>query len=753
MNNSRPTTACAAVILLLLSSLTAAPGLAQDLYGLCQAWPRPQIDFADPEPGAKVYIDADAARREPPHIHYWGDVLVRRPDAQLRADVLRYTETSRIAHVRGKLRYDLADFALEAQQGWLDLTTDSGEFTDNAYFVYDRHGRGQARRIELRSSDLTVLKRANYTTCDIGAQHWLLRANTVKLHHDRGIGTAYNAYATFYGVPFFYLPYFSFPITGERKTGFLPPSVGSNDDGGNELILPFYINIHPQMDATVTLHHYTQRGPQWLGELRWLTTLGKTVIDAEHLRDQVEDSTRTLHGLRHESRFDNGWEADVTFIQVSDKDYLNDFASSLDVTSASHLERRAQTAYQFGHGSFTARIQDYQTVDETIPDNRRPYRRLPELDFDYETALAGPLHLALESEWVRFQRSQRLDGSRLDVLPSLSLRLERLWGYVIPKLSWRHTQYELTPATATSVLEQDRPTRTLAYSSVDAGIFLERDTAIGPLKLLHTLEPRVFYLNVPYQDQSDIPTFDTGLSTLNMAQLFEENRFTGADRVGDTEQVSVSITSRLLEADSGLERLSLGMGQIYYLQNRLITLRQDLRDQRNNSDIVIEGDITLNRHLKFKSDLLWDTEYELLTKRDFRLEYRQDNRKIFNLSYRVQGNKVTNPDNVAKEIDVSVLWPITRQWSIIGRRFHSIPDDRTIEKMWGTEFNNCCWTFRVVKRALFVEADNPDPLDPDSLGEQRWSVWAQLELKGLTSLGRGIDNLMQDSILGYTPIR
>ena len=729
------------------------PAAAQDSYGLCQVWPRPPVTFTDADPDTPVTIGADAARAAPPEIHYWGNVLVQRPDAQLRADNLIYNENSQIAEAQGDLRYDLADFALEARRGWLELGTESGEFSDNDYFIYSRHSRGKAKRIELRSPDLTVLKGARYTTCDIGSRDWLLRAGTIRLQHDRGIGTAYNAYATFYGVPFFYLPYFSFPITDDRKTGFLPPSVGSSSGGGNELVLPFYINIHPQVDATVTLHHYTQRGPQWIGELRWLTALGKSKIDAEHLRDQVADKTRTLHGFSHEGRFDNGWEADVIFVQVSDEDYLDDFGSSLDITSATHLERKAEATYHFDQGVFTALVQDYQTIDETILESRRPYRRLPELNLEFETALAGPLHLELESEWVRFQRAQRLDGNRLDLLPSLSLRFERLWGYVIPKLSWRHTRYDLTPATPVSVLDEDQPARTLAHSSLDAGIFLERDTAIGPLKLLHTLEPRVFYLNVPYRDQSDIPTFDTGLSALNMEQLFEENRFTSADRVGDTEQVSVSVTSRLLDADSGQERLRLGIGQSYYLQNRLITVRQDARDQRNNSDIVLEGDITLNRYLKFKSDLLWDTEYELLTKRDFRLEYRRDNRKILNLSYRVQGNKITDPDRLIKEIDASVLWPITRQWSIIGRRFHSIPDDRAIERLWGVEFNNCCWTFRIVRRALFVESDNPDPLDPESLGEQRWSTWAQLELKGLTSLGRGIDNLMEESILGYTPVR
>lgn len=677
---------------------------------------------------------------------------MERPGEQLLADSAVYNKITGTLLAEGNIRYETAEFAAVGNNIDLQINSELGEFTDTEYFVFPRHARGSARKILLGNNDMTILKSASYTTCDPDDEDWSLRASTVKLDHDAGMGSAFNARIIFKRVPFFYIPYIRFPITDQRVTGILPPTWGGTSEGGNEFRLPIYINIHPQLDATFTAHNYTNRGTKRDVEYRYLTRFGSGVINTEKLNDEVYGEERSLYKYTHIGELYPGWNIDVLFSKVSDEEFFTDFSNSLGITSATHLERRVLLSHSDSYGSLSIQAQDYFTIDRQAPESSAPYRRLPQVTYALTPIEYGPSVFELDSEAVRFQRQDRTTSKRLHIKPSISFPYEGVAGYIKPKFFTDYTRYDLIDEynpleDANYTRSEEKHSRTIAYHSVDAGIFLERDTSYFKTDYLHTLEPRLFYVNIPYRDQTELPLFDSAPVGFSSAQLFTENRFSGIDRIGDTKQVSASITSRLIRNKDGHELLSGTAGQIYYLRNREVGLNGNSTVESTKTDAILEGEFRPNKRLKFSADFLWSPEFDTITHRDFRIQYLDDKEHVFNLAYREQGNRVTSPDSITQEIDSSIVWSLSPRWSIIGRRYHSLRDDRTTEKLFGFEYNDCCWTFRALRRAAFIPTEDAEEVP---FGTLRYSWNLQLELKGLTSLGKRINELMEEHVHGYT---
>jgi LPS-assembly protein len=728
-----------------LLQLPLPVGAVED-WGLCHQWPKPDLSYpGDSNENAPTILNADSSESQNNEIiKLVGNILAQRPGEKLYADEAIYNKTNNTIDASGNIRYETNALTTLSDSAHINTNTNNGQFLNNQYFVHERHARGASDKIEMLGSDLTILSKASYTTCNVSDNSWILRAGKVKLNHETGMGSATNARMSFKGVPFFYIPYIRFPISSERMTGILIPSYASSELGGNEFMLPIYLNLHPQVDATITPHNYTNRGLKWEEEFRYLIPVGQGTLSMEQLDDEVYNKERSAYHFTHTGAIAPNWGINILSQRVSDKDYFNDFGNSLSATSQTHLERQVTVSHSQGYHNFSALAQGYQTIDESIPEASRPYRRLPQLLYSATPEQSGLLQYKLDSELVRFQRQNRLSGSRLNLKPSISLPFERAAGFIKPTLSLQHTRYEIDE---NNTLSSDRLTRTVPVSSLDSGIVLERDTQIGDTAYLHTLEPRLFYLYVPYRDQSDIPIFDTGTIGFSSSQLFSDNRFSGADRVGDTEQASLSVTSRLLRSKEGTELAHITLGQIYYLNDRKVSLNGNVLDTETKSDIIIEGEVRPLQYLSLRGDILWDTDYDLVTQRDFRLQYMSDNQHIINIAYRENGNRTTSPNSITREIDSSIHWLVNHQWSIIGRRYHSISDDRTMEKMAGVEYNSCCWAFRAVRRAIFTE-DSTATVAP--FGRLRYSWYLQLELKGMTSVGEHIKELMEETIVGYS---
>lgn len=711
----------------------AAEPLVDESWGLCDM-------HAAPKPRAKGSV---SPRELPTHLSadqgfalkdklavFSGDVLVRRGPEQLQADTVIYDQEKDTAQARGNVRYRDENLSVEGDSGHVELEAETGQFDNAKYRLEEQHARGEAVAAIRESRDVLRLKQSTYTTCNPGREAWLLRSSTIKLDQARGAGEMYNATVRFMGVPFLYLPYISFPIDNQRKSGFLIPRIGNTSVSGTDIRIPYYLNLAPNMDATIAARYMSRRGLLMDGEFRYLTRASRGQVDAEYLPDDaVYGKDRAMFAYRHAGSLASGWGTDLNLNYVSDRDYFRNFGTSLGVASTPFVERRFDVTYQRENLSFLGRMQGLQPVDRTLPSALRPYRRLPQLLLTAAWPRgSGALNYRLQSELVRFDQEDKLTGARLDVQPEVSLPWERAAGYITPRLMLRHTRYALDNAVPGA---PENPTRTLPIATLDSGLFFERDLDIGRSSLLQTLEPRLFYLYAPYRDQSALPVFDSAAMDFNTTQLFRDNRYSGVDRVGDANQFSAALTSRLLNRDGGQELIRASIGQIYYMQDRRVTFPGAAVETRPASNIIGEAAVNLTPSWTASADLHWNPHVEETARGSVRLQYQPRRNHILNLAYRYRRDQL-------EQMDISFFWPLHRNWNVIGRWYYSMPDNRVLESLAGLEYNSCCWAFTLLTRSYTTGTATANR-----------ALMMQLELKGLMSVGQSIRTVLERGILGY----
>lgn len=731
----------AATLLVGLPALVpAAEEEAPDRWRLCG--PFQLLGNAVPETGtgseerarqdAPTVVQADRAENIDSRSHLQGNVQLNRADQHITSQELTFDTESADLSTPSGLFYSASGVAISARQAQMNLDIDTGTLEEVAVANREQHAHIAARRLELKGPKLTVLNDFTYTTCNPGAEAWKLRGSEIRLDETEGFGTAYHTRIELGKVPVFYLPYLKFPITDERLTGFLMPTLGTSSESGTEIQVPYYINLDPQYDLTLTPRIMSKRGFALGSEFRYLTrnSHGNLALDWLPEDDEYNGEDRGLLVYRHDSRWQNGWQALAAIEHTTDPEYLEDLGETLSVSSTTHLERRTDLIYRGPRWYFQSRLQGYQTIDDTIAEADTPYRRLPQLSLDLrDPATLGGWRFGLESEWVRFDHRVNERGDRFDLLPSLSYPMERSWGFLRPRLSARYTDYSLSdraPGLATEI------ERSLHTFSLDGGLFLERPVALGDRAFVHTLEPRFFYLRTPFEDQSNLPVFDTTEPDFSMASLFRENRFSGTDRVGDADQISVALTTRLLDANTGREQLRAGIGQIYYYRDREVQLPGNPVATRDRSDLVGEIAVQLPRHWSLSATAQWDPEQERGTKNTLRAQYHPSNQRIFNVSYRFQRDEL-------EQTDLSFRWPLGERWHTVGRWNYSLRNERDLETFIGVEYESCCWAMRLVGRRFLNDDDST----------YNSSVMLQLVLKGLARFGGSVEGILERGILGY----
>ncbi|MDT8387732.1 MAG: LPS assembly protein LptD [Thiogranum sp.] len=714
-------------------------------YAPVSAWamcpPQPARDFVPASRGnreqAETNLAGDLASMSSAGTYTLiGEAEAIRADQRLKADLLIYDQTAATVSVEREVRYDEPDLSLTASYGKLWLDEDRGEFHDTRYRLYDSHARGGAEISYLLEPGITQYRRATYTTCPDDSDVWMLAASKVTMYKERGEGIARHARLDIKGVPVLYTPYISFPIDDRRKTGFLVPSFGSSDNSGFELRLPYYLNLAPNYDATLTPRYLQYRGTQINAEARHMSdgadSHTETIVNVEYLhQDDLVDDSRSRVSVRNASRFGDHLSTNIYYDQVSDSDYINDLGDSLSLASVTHLQRTFRADYNTSWWQAGLSVDDYQTVDETIAPANRPYERLPRLTFNTS---APPnrfgLEMASDSEFVRFDQDARVTGNRFNIYPSVSLPVYRSAFDITPKFGVRYTSYKLD---GQAPGRPDDPSRTVPVFSLDNVLYLERDFELASRSYLQTLEPRVYYLYVDRRDQDEIPLFDTSEPEFTYQELFQENRFNGVDRIGDANQVTLAVTTRLLDSRTGAEKIRASVGEIFYLQDREVTLSgADSIDERK-SDIAGELDMTLSRAWRGKADIVWSPNEQQTQQANTRLQYNPGFRKIANLSYRYR-------NGTQDQIDASVLWPLSPSWHVLGRWYYDIDNTQELETMAGIEYDSCCWGIRLVTRRY---------LDNDGETTNQ-SIMFQFVLKGLTQIGSNIESLLEDGILGYT---
>ena len=452
-------------------------------------------------------------------------------------------------------------------------TVESNDEIDENKYV---RARGTADSVEFEGKDYELFYNTSMTTCAEGNDDVMLMAKEIELDHVNGTGRAKSMKVKFKNIPIFYFPTVTFPITDARKTGFLFPGIGYEDESGMILEAPYYINIAPNRDATVIPRVLSERGVQLYGEYRYLTENSDGILKAEILpSDDVFGDDRHAFSLQHDQDFGKRWDANIDLQDVSDTDYLRDFANDVDVTSSTFVPQRARLNYRGKNINLRAKLSAFEPVNQSISLSSRPYEELPEISLDLKKQSLGAFKFGIDSEFTDFQHddNELVSGTRLRVKPYVILPLEKIYGYVKPKFSLQSISYSLdnNPTGDTS------PSASIPIFSVDSGLFFDRAFERNGNPFLQTLEPRLFYVNIPDEiEQEAFPDFDSGGgSNSSFGHFFRENRFFGGDRVGDTHQISLGLTSRIINDDTGDQRLKLSLGQIFFIDDREVGLTLD----------------------------------------------------------------------------------------------------------------------------------------------------------------------------------
>jgi LPS-assembly protein len=421
----------------------------------------------------------------------------------------------------------------------------------------------------------------------------------------------------FKNVPILYLPYISFPIGDARKSGVLTPEIGSSGRSGNEIRVPYYWNIAPNYDATITPRLLTSRGLQLAADFRYLTERNEGSVTADYLsNDSIVDDSRHQLRFNHRTLWNKSWRNRINFREVSDSQYFEDLGGSLSVSSITHLNRNASVDYYSEHLSFFAQAQDYQTIDDAITPADEPYRRLPQILVNAHWPVSF-LKLGLDSELVNFDRDVGVTGWRFNATPSVEIPISRPGWFFTPAIALDYTRYDLAdtlPGADTDAA------RTVPITSVDTGLVLER--MMSGANRIQTIEPRLLYVNIPYRDQDGLPVFDTIAPDINLVQLYRKNRFLGGDRIGDTEQVSLGVTTRVLDLDSGRELMTATIGQTRYFSDRDVALPGMPVSTFETSDYIAQVRFGLLRNINFDIGHQWGTGENGTTKSEARLQSR-----------------------------------------------------------------------------------------------------------------------------------
>lgn len=712
---------------------TCPPPLSEALRNLDASVEESPPDTADgrieiASDSASLGVDGDA------ELH--GNVRIRQGRRELRAEDVSYRAEGGDFEAQGRVEFDEPLVHIAGTGGRYSALR-GAQFRSAEFELRERSAHGAAELLELTPQGIINLDEVRFTTCPIEDRAWQIRASSITLDTPARLGTGRGARIDFKGVPIVYLPWVSFPLGAERKSGFLFPSVGHTSRSGAQLSVPYYFNLMPNADFTFEPVYYGRRGLDLSGEARYLTHRHAGEISYNYLpRDELEDRYRAFGRLRHRSELAGDWRLVIDAASASDPEYFEDFGLGPEGTSVIFVERFAQLSYRNETWRLAAQVQQFQVFDRELIEPERPYARVPRLvaGGDFGWGRFGPVRFGFDSELVNFQRNFGVTGWRFDARPAARLELAGPGYFVTPSLAWRFTQYALDD---TAPGQPRSPSRALPIASLDAGLVFERLAgASGEQRV--TLEPRLLYLYVPYRDQDELPLFDTTVPDLNLPQLFRANRYVGADRVSDANEVSVGVTSRLLDSASGQQYLAATVGQAFYFETPRVQIPGELVERRQRSDLIAQLALTAYRNWNVDLGLQWNPERSGSERSQVNLQYRPSTDQVVNLGYRFQRERLQTEG--LEQAEVSAAWPLTRRWHAFARFVYSFQDDQPLERFAGFEYRACCWRLRMVGRR-FVSSRT---------GEEDTAVYLQLELAGLASVGSAADAFLEGAIRGYS---
>ena len=662
-----------------------------------------------------------------------GDAEVRRGGTVLRGDRITYTRATDEVEVEGQARVarDGAVFTGPSLRFRVDAQT--GTMPEANYSYAPRRLRGESRSLEFLGEGRARMEGARMTTCQPGDEAWWVQAERIDIDDLDRTATTSAMRIYFHDLPIMAAPWFSFPIGDQRKSGFLTPRMGLSSTLGLDVSAPYYFNLAPNYDYTLTPRLMTKRGVMLGNEFRYLdpSFKGKLIYDVIPY-DRVTGDSRDAISLQHEYASSFGLAAGINYNRVSDDKFLTDFSTNIIASSQTVLPQDAFVSFSKPFWNTALRVTKNQTLTLPGVPFAKPYEREPQATVNGYLADWYGLELRTGLDTTRFVHPTLPQGTRTIAGGSVSYPYLRSGWFVVPKAAYMATWYSVDPGRDPALATN--ASRYLPIASLDSGLIFERGASWFGRSTTQTLEPRLYYAYIPYRDQSNLPNFDSALSDFNFAQLFTENVYSGYDRIGDANQLSATVTTRLLDDATGEEWVRAAIGQRYYFSQQQVTLPGIPARAGDSTDLLFSVSARIAREWTADVSAQYSTQFNQWVRNFAGVRWQPRPASVVGVYYRYQNQ----PGSELKQIDATIQWPITKQLYAVGRYNYSILASKPIEALAGFEYKADCWVFRAVAQRYTTSAQT-----------QTSSFYVQLELNGLGGLGVSPLETLRRNIPGY----
>ncbi|RDU99817.1 LPS-assembly protein LptD [Trinickia dinghuensis] len=732
-----------------LSGAAAQPQQTDAPWGLRLA---PQLEEHPLLPGSSpaTFVIGDQARGTADQdVAVKGAGELRRGVAVIKADAFHYDQDTDMADAYGSVRVIENGVLFAGPEAHLKVEASQGYMPLPKYHFNSNGGSGSAQRVDLLDAERSEFTSGTYTACQCEKPSWYIRGSRFDFDTGADEGVAHNSVLFFQGVPIFASPWMSFPLTGDRRSGLLPPTFSMGSTNGLELSLPYYFNIAPNRDLMLTPRLISKRGVQTQAAFRYLSPTYSGTFTAEFLpNDALAHENRYAIYWQHAQSLGNGFGAYVSYNRVSDQNYTKDLASAgnefLNGTQTL-FQQEAGLTYNNGPWSVLARVQHWQTQQGSTP----PYGREPELNVKYAKYNIGGFDFGAEADYSRFRitTADSTEGDRFVFNPYVSYGIVGPGYFVTPKVQWHFASYDLSNISSTAPAGQPKAfTESIPTFSFDSGLVFDRSIRLFGDDYIQTLEPRLYYVYTPYRDQSFAPLFDTAESDFGLAEIFTPNTFVGNDRIADANRLTAALTTRFINAATGDERARFVIAQQYYFTDQRVVLDSTTpTPATSHSDLLVGASLKLGADFASETAFQYNADQHQLVRSSIGFGFSPEDRKVINVAYRYTRANPTLSNQPINQILVSGEWPLTHRLYAVARAKYDLDGHRFVDALAGFQYDADCWILGVGAQRYANGVNSLGQYTTDT------RVLAQLTLKGLSNVDNGLVAAFRAGVAGYEP--